>query len=95
MSGDQDAVEIKNQAVADRCLSRAEEWHRLMGEGHFGKMDSEGYIFASGMASGFKRLAQDYCEHKMTVDAAGIGPMCKVCGKALEQGEAGDVSSGE
>ena len=86
---------MKNQDFSDELRARVVEWHRLIGEGHFGAMDSEGYIFASGMAAGFKRVAQDTCEHKVTADTAGIGPMCKVCGKMLEKEECGDGSIGQ
>ena len=81
---------MKNQEIANHCLAQSEELNRLLATGHFGKDGSETYMLAAGSASAHKETGQLVCEHKITVDAAGVGTMCKVCGKTLEEGERGD-----
>jgi len=81
---------VKNQAVADYWLGRYEEYQRLLSVGHFGRSESETYLYAAGVGDGYREVAQMHCRHKTTRDTAGVGDMCLVCGKELEEGERGD-----
>ena len=81
---------MKNQESADHYLQKATYIEKLADDGHYGGTDTDGHTMALGRAAAFREVGRDLCEHKITVDAAGIGPMCRVCGKQIEETERGD-----
>ena len=81
---------MKNQAIADYYLSKFEEYSRLLATGHFGADGSEVALIAAGQTNTYHEVGQKLCKHKMTRDTTGVGDMCLVCGKALEEDERGD-----
>lgn len=78
---------IQDQVSADELLARSRKWYALIDSGHFGAEGSEVRMIATGQANAYKEVAQELCAHTLTIDAAGIGNMCKVCGKALGEND--------